>query len=199
MTIGKTIINTRFLLFSILLSIAASASATGQSESVLQEVMSKFSEVKISRANFKESKTYAFLSKPLLSEGRLSYVAPDHIQKETLKPHHEFFEIKGGTLLISKADGKNNEMHLQNYPAIQAFAEAYRGVLSGDLKKLKRFYEIKFSGEFRQWVIVLIPRSGEVREYIEQLVFEGRGGTIIKMITVETGGDSTEMKIIQAK
>ncbi len=201
MITGKIIIKTRFLLCSVLFFIATVAATVelGEPQIALEEVMAKLSEISSSQANFKETKTIAFLNKPLLSEGRLSYVAPDHIQKETLKPHYEKFEIKDDFLQVSKANGESHEINLQNYPAIKAFAEAYRGVLGGNLKRLEQFYKISFSGEIRHWIIVLVPKDDEMSEYIEKLVVEGHAGTLIKMITVETGGDNTEMNIIQVR
>ena len=196
MITGK-IIKTRFLLCSVLCALTTVAS--GEPQIALEEVMAKLSEISSSQANFKETKTIAFLNKPLLSEGRLSYVAPDHILKETLKPHHEKFEIKGDFLQVSKANGETHEINLQNYPAIKAFAEAYRSVLAGNLKQLEQFYEINFSGEIRHWIIVLVPKDDEMSEHIEKLVVEGHAGTVTKMITVETSGDNTEMNIIQVR
>ncbi len=201
MITGKIIIKTRFLLCSVLFFIATVAATVelGEPQIALEEVMAKLSEISSSQANFNETKTIAFLNKPLLSEGRLSYVAPDHILKETLKPNYEKFEIKGDFLQVSKANGETHEINLQNYPAIKAFAEAYRGVLGGNLKRLEQFYEISFSGEIRHWIIVLVPKDDEMSEYIEKLVVEGHAGAVTKMITVETGGDNTEMNIIQVR
>ncbi|VAW92608.1 hypothetical protein MNBD_GAMMA23-2441 [hydrothermal vent metagenome] len=169
----------------------------------LSLVMEKLSAIQRTTAEFTEIKTYSLLNEQIKLSGQLEYVAPDTLIKKTIKPEAEYFEVTGDALTIKKLDGEEHNLLLSNYPLIEIFVEAYRGVLSGNLKKLKQYYGVEFietsqlGGVNNEafWTIKLTPTDEEALEYIDVIIVDGVGGAVNKVTTMESGGDKSVLSI----
>ncbi len=166
-------------------------------------VLNKLSANQKTTAEFVEIKTYSLLNEQIKIGGQLEYIAPDTLIKKTIKPEAEYFKVIGDTLTIKKADGEENELLLSNYPLVEMFVEAYRGVLSGNLRKLEQYYEVEFveaihAGQRKNestWTIKLTPTDEEALEYIDMIIVDGSGGIVNKVTTLESGGDKSVLTI----
>ena len=161
----------------------------------LNAVMKQLATVKQSKSEFIETKSISLLDNEIKLSGLLEYTAPNSFIKQTLIPRHELFKVIGNELHIKNAEGGESNLLVSNHPVIEMFVEAYRGILSGNLKKLTEFYTIKFKGNSKRWHISLIPIEEEALEYIEVITVEGQGATISKILTLEASGDKSIMHI----
>lgn len=156
----------------------------------LNFVLNKLSVIKKISAEFVEIKTYSLLNETIKLTGQLEYIAPDILIKKTTYPDAEYFKVSGDLLTIKQADGEEYALLLSSYPLIEMFVEAYRGVLSGNLRKLEQYYDVKFSsGAQSGWTIKLTPTDEEALEYIDVIIINGIGSTVNKVSTLEPGGD----------
>ncbi len=166
----------------------------------LPQLMQSLAQVQSSQGRFKERKYLAVLIAPLDSSGTLSFQAPGHLEKHTLKPKAESLVLDQGVLTIeSKARNLKRTLVLQEYPAVWAFVESIRSTLAGDLPTLQRFYKVSLKGNANKWSMVLVPLDGRTRQMMSEIVISGRGARVAEIETTESSGDRTLMTIIEDK
>ena len=68
----------------------------------LQQLMDSLAQHKSGRATFVETKRIAMLDKPVESLGELVFVAPDRLEKRTLKPKPESMIVDGDALTLER-------------------------------------------------------------------------------------------------
>lgn len=187
---NKRISLTLYIIFSFCIATVAYAEDVN-----LKLVLNKLAAIKHIKSDFVEMKMISMLDNNIKLSGVLEYTAPDVLIKKTLKPTPELFTVKGNSLHVKNSAGENIDLLLTNYPVVAMFVEAYRGVLSGNLEKLKEFYDISFKGNSEQWSITLIPIEDEGLEIIERIVIEGMAATVTKYTTFETSGDKSVMRV----
>jgi outer membrane lipoprotein-sorting protein len=189
-----------FLLLSL-----ASAVAHAEADPVaasgawgLPQLMQSLAQVQSSTARFKERKYLAVLVAPLDSSGTLSFQAPGHLEKHTLKPKAESLLLDQGVLTIeSKARNLKRTLVLQEYPAVWALVESIRSTLAGDLPTLQRFYKIKLKGNANKWSMVLVPLDPRTHQLMSEIVVSGRDAHVTEIETTESSGDRSIMTILE--
>ncbi len=124
----------------------------------LQQLMDSLAQHKSGRATFVETKRIAMLDKPVESSGELVFVAPDRLEKRTLKPKPESMIVNGDALTLERGSQKR-QMQLQAYPEVAAFIDSIRGTLAGDRKALERSYRLSLDGSADGWTLQLVPRG----------------------------------------
>jgi len=182
------------IFISILLSVLLTSHAQANNET-LELVLNNLSKIKHIEASFKDIKNISLFDKKVILTGNLEYIAPDVLIRRTLKPKTEIFKVKGDNLYLKKSTGKELELLVSSYPLIEMFVEAYRGILSGNLIKLKNFYNIDFKGNAVQWTISLVPVDDDGLEYIEEIIVTGYKDDVVKFTTIESGGDKSTLNI----
>jgi len=169
------------------------AEATANSK--FDQVLAELSKVSERQARFKETRQISFLTDALHSKGKLLYKRPDYIYKETTSPTRESYEVKNALLTATTSNGERHELLLNNYPVLESFVNAYRGVLAGDKALLLYYYDVDFSGNRQSWVITLTPKDEEAQLHVEKMSVTGKHNHLVKITTYETGGDVTIMDI----
>jgi hypothetical protein len=138
------------------------------------------------------------LKEPLKSEGRLTYVAPDKLEKLTLYPRQQRMSVDGDRVVVDPGpDGPPRTVSLAQQPEVGAFVEAIRGTLAGDLPGLERFYAVAFEGTLADWTLRLQPKDPTVRKLLAAILVKGRGAEIQTLEFRQADGDRTEMMIFE--
>ncbi len=161
----------------------------------LPQLMSRMREVRSATARFTEQKFVRVLKQPLVSSGRLIFVAPDRLQKETLTPVPSRLTVKGARLTLEQPDGGKHDLTLSEYPEIGALVESVRATLAGDDATLTRFYKPTLTGSANDWSLRLEPRAERLQNVLSVIRILGNGNKIHAIDTVEREGDRTEMTI----
>lgn len=187
---------TECLLLAILCSFFAPAMAAEAQWGVAQ-LMHELGQVKRSQARFSERKYLKVLKQPLQSSGTLTYVAPDRLEKRTLKPKPEALIIDGKTLTVETAEGKKHALKLQDYPVLRAFVESIRATLAGDVATLERYYKIELEGNPGRWQLFLAPRERSMAQVISQIRIGGAGTRLDLIEVQEAKGDRTVTKVTE--
>lgn len=151
--------------------------------------MQALSKLEQAEASFREEKTLAMLSEPMVLEGKLFYAAPDRLEKRVLKPYLKTYRIAGNELTL---DGER-ALSLNNYPAVGAVVAAFRATLGGDLSILEHHYRIALEGDERSWKLILKPRMQRLAEVVERIAVAGEVDRIHSIVTYETNGDQSAM------
>ena len=183
---------------------AACASAAVAAESSdpaawdVQRLMRELAQVKTANARFLERRHLGILTAPLESSGTLVYIAPDRLEKHTLRPRPESLVLERNELTVeSKERNQRRTLVLQDYPVIWAFVESIRATLAGDLPALSRFYQVGLDGGERQWRLSLIPSDPRMQDVVSEIRISGDSSWINAIEMIETGGDRSVMTIIR--
>ena len=182
----------RALLLSVLLpAIARAEPAWG-----LEALMAELRGVRASSARFVEKQHLRMLTEPLQSSGRLAYVAPDRLWKETLEPRPARMAVEGDRLMVQLPGEAAREMSLREQPEIGALVASIRSTLAGDLPALRRYYAVSLEGGRADWRLALQPLDARLRSMIASIVISGSGAAVRFVETRSAEGDRTEMTIL---
>lgn len=157
-------------------------------------LMETLSRTRSSEARFVERKFIALLDQPVESSGELSYVAPDRLEKRTLKPKAESMILDGNTLTLERG-GRKRSLPLSDYPEVGAFVESIRGTLSGDYSALQRSYGIALEGNASRWVLTLTPNAPRMAQIIQKIRIAGSQGEVTSIEVFQADGDRSQMSI----
>ena len=164
----------------------------------LPQLMQSLSQVKSSSARFTEHQTMHMLAAPLTTAGKLSYVAPDRIEKTTTSPVPGRFLLEGDQVTI--AGGNDNQTHvfsLSDYPQIGGLVEGIRATLAGDLPVLDRFYTVQLTGNPQAWQLILQPEGAGLARFIAWIRIGGDGHRVDEIDTQSSNGDHSEMTVVE--
>jgi hypothetical protein len=162
----------------------------------VQRLMRELGQVKTANARFLERRHLALLTAPLESSGNLVYVAPDRLEKHTLRPRPESLVLVREELTIESKDRNlRRTLVLQDHPVIWAFVESIRSTLAGDLPTLSRFYQVGLDGGERRWRLTLKPNEPRMQDVVSEIRISGDRGRINVIEMIETGGDRSVMTI----
>lgn len=157
-------------------------------------LMETLSRTRSSEARFVERKFIALLDQPVESSGELTYVAPDRLEKRTLKPKAESMILDGNTLTLERG-GRKRSLPLSDYPEVGAFVESIRGTLSGDYSALQRSYGIALEGNASRWVLTLTPNAPRMAQIVQKIRIAGSQGEVTSIEVFQADGDRSQMSI----
>jgi len=162
----------------------------------VQRLMRELAQVKTAHGRFFERRHLGILTAPLESTGTLVYVAPDRLEKHTLRPRPESLVLERNELTVeSRERNQRRTLVLQDYPVIWAFVESIRSTLAGDLPTLSRFYQVGLDGGERRWRLTLKPSEPGMQDVVSEIRISGDRTWINAIEMIETGGDRSVMTI----
>ena len=171
----------------------ASTGSAGAQAATLDELLDALAARGAVVARFEEQRQLAFLERPLVSWGTISFSPPDELIKQTLGPEPSLARIEGDRLLIVDGSGER-QLSLDSDPAIRVYVAPFRAVLAGDRASLERHYDI--AAELgSSWSLKLTPRSAEVAQRIERIAIAGRDDRVERIEIREPGGHAISLQL----
>jgi len=143
-----------------------------------------------SSVDFSEERHLAFLTEPVVLEGRLSFEPSGRLERLVLRPKRERMVIEG-RLLIIETNAKDPPIRvlLSDHPPLEAFVVALRALLAGDQEALEQVFDTALAGEPADWLLRLTPRAPQLRAAVEVILISGSMDTIESIEVLETGGN----------
>jgi hypothetical protein len=142
-------------------------------------------------ARFHEEKRLALLAAPLISDGRIYFLAPDHLTRQVTSPFPGRTTIDGTTLTFEDDRGRHS-ISLRENPVARLFVVSFEEILAGDATALSRTYAVTLrAGPDGSWSLLLEPIAEPMTQLVAQIEVDGRGRTIDRMLIREVGGDQT--------
>jgi len=160
----------------------------------ISQLMGALSKNTEGTATFSETKYIAMLDDPVQSSGELRFVAPDHLEKRTLKPKRELLVLDGGTLTVEQRKRKH-VLQLSEYPEVASMIESIRATLAGDRKALEKAYHLALSGSADAWTLQLIPLEAKVGAVVASIKIQGRLDMVKSIEILQADGDRSVMRI----
>ena len=160
----------------------------------LERLLEGFAQVREASVSFVEKKSVRVLEQPLVSSGELRFMAPDRLEKRTLRPRPELLRLEGDTLTLERGE-RRLQLDLRGQPEVAAVVESIRGTLAGDRAALERVYALRLEGAERSWVLTLTPRDPAMALRVTRVRIAGRR-TDVSVIEIQlANGDSTLMSV----
>jgi outer membrane lipoprotein-sorting protein len=182
----------------VLLSLAAAGAAHAAQPAgtdwTLDRLMSTLAQHKSGRAAFTETKYLSIATQPVESSGELSFVAPDHLEKNTLKPKPEHLVVDGDMLTVDRNNHKYT-LALARYPELGAFIESIRATLTGNRLALEQTYQVALTGSGDDWTLTLTPRDSQMRKTVSSITLEGTRDLLRSVAIQQAGGDHSLMQL----
>ena len=160
----------------------------------IERLMQALARVQVGRADFVETKTIAMLDKPVVSSGQLFYVAPDKLEKRTLKPRPESMIIEGNTLVIERGR-QNITMQVDSAPELAGFVNSIRGTLAGDRRALERSFALSLEGPPQRWLLTLKPLDQRMAAAVASIRIAGVQDDVRSVEILQADGDRSVMAI----
>jgi outer membrane lipoprotein-sorting protein len=186
----------RILAVAAAVSLTLPAHAQPGPELNLPALMATLRQVRSSTARFTETRYSHLLNQAQHSSGRLIYVAPDQLQKQTIEPRSAKLTINGDRLTIEQQGQPNRAISLHDNSEVGALVESIRATLAGDLPALTRYFNITPEGDPNNWRLTLVPREPKLRELVASIQIRGERGLVRAVQTTEADGDRTDMAVI---
>lgn len=160
-------------------------------------LMARLASVPERRATFREERTLAALTTPLISTGKLYYRRPDYLEKETLWPLPERMVIDANRLIITDP-ASNDPPHvvpLDVDPGLHTLIDVMRAPLAGDLATLRRSFTLAAAGTLAAWTLDLTPTDPAATRFVSRIHLTGRDSWIATIRITQANGDISTMQI----
>ncbi len=119
-------------------------------------------------ADFTEEKTTHLLAKPLVSQGSLSFQAPNHFRRELRGSHPSTMVNNGQKLWIYYPSFNAAELYTLGQRAF--FDNAIEALTAGlNFQHVAEFYRCTAAHEADGYRLVLLPKSSDVRRILKEL------------------------------
>jgi outer membrane lipoprotein-sorting protein len=160
----------------------------------IERLMQALAKVNVGRADFVETKYIAMLERPVVSSGQLFYVAPDKLEKRTLKPRPESMIIEGSTLVIERGR-QNMTLQVDSAPELAGFVNSIRGTLAGDRKALERSFALTLEGQPQRWLLNMKPLDQRMAAAVTVIRISGALDDVRSVEIQQADGDRSVMTI----
>ena len=182
------------LLTASLLASTAHAADTSGNTWTLDRLMSTLAHNKSGRATFTETKYLSIAEQPVESSGELVFVAPDHLEKHTLRPKPEHLVIDGDKLTVERNQRKFT-MPLAQYPELNAFIESIRATLAGNRYVLEAIYKVALTGRGDDWTLTLTPIDTRMQKVVSTITLDGTRDMLRSVAIHQADGDHSLMRL----
>jgi len=173
------------------------ATAGGNSDWTLDRLMSTLAQNKSGHAKFVETKYLSIAAKPIESSGELAFVAPDHLEKDTVSPKPERLVVDGDTLTVQR-NQRTYTMSLAHYPEIGAFIDSIRATLAGNRYALERLYHVSIDGRGENWTLTLTPLDARMLKAVRTITLDGTRDVLHTVVIEQADGDHSVMQLRDA-
>lgn len=161
----------------------------------LEALMADLAKVEERHARFVEERTLGILDEELITEGTLSYRAPDRLIRQDLLPEPALYAIEGNRLTIV-IDGDERVLTLDQEPLLQAMITPFRAIFAGDLPALTTLFDPSYSEAGDRWTVTLAPKSSSPsKPFLERIEITGKEQTVERIDVYEQGGDKSVMRL----
>lgn len=173
------------------LSLAGDAHADALDET-LKRIAEARKKLQTLRADFVQVRTIGLLATKVTSKGRLTLVMPGRLRWDLLPPDDVTYWIGPKGLAMRNAEGVKRI----GKSAAGRFASVLsdlRTMLGGDLRRLRKRYDLSIEDEDGRSVIVAKPKDAKVKKHIKQLVLvtDPKRALVERVTIAEKNGDDS--------
>lgn len=178
--------------------------ANAQADWGLKQLVSGWSKINLVEAQYVGLQSSVFFDEPVESKGKLTYKAPDQLQREILAPIKETLRIDGDQLYIKKIELnekkgeyiEEQQYTISSHQQLATAISAIKAFMAGDIDKLDDFFITSFSGSKDEWSLVLNPIGQELQKKYQKIQMQGQDLKLLKLTTVSLDDEETVLNIV---
>lgn len=173
--------------------------APAEAPPTVEAFMRRFAGLEGFEARFIETKTMALLSTPLVTEGRLYFVAPGRLLRVVDKPQPSRVLVTPSEVTM-RAAGQTQRVDLAARPEVRSLVSSLLSLMTGDLPALRSTYRVSYAVDAQgRWALTLVPRSERLGALVKRMRFEGTGRAVRRIVVEEASGDRSVTEIRDAQ
>ncbi len=187
-------------LFISMFSVFSQEELSASKAQVLKEkIIQKSKNTKTIANDFKQSKHLSFLTKDIISYGKLVFKAPNLIKWEYQKPFKYSVVFKDNQLFIDD-DGTKSNIDLSANKAFKNLNNLIIKSVKGDLFDDNKF-SIKYFKEKANYMIRFTSKDDSLKSFIKEfeLTFDGKTFNVLQIKMIETSDDYTLIQFLNQK
>lgn len=143
------------------------------------------------QSDFTQTKQLSVLNNPIVSEGTLTFKAPNLIKWEYTKPFKNIAIFKDDKLLVNN-EGKKDEMDLSSNRMFKSLNTLIVNSIKGDMFDASQF-EISYFKNGSHYLVTFIPKDKRLKKFIAsfELKFDMNSTQVNEIKLIEPNDDFT--------
>ncbi|MBT4428619.1 MAG: outer membrane lipoprotein carrier protein LolA [Rhodospirillaceae bacterium] len=164
----------------------------------VQAIQSRLLKSEMLRAEFYQEKNLRALSRPLISRGKLLFVAGEGVLWQVEKPFTVSVLIRSDEVIEWSSEGEVTRLNTGSNPVFRALSEIILATLSGDTQFLGQLFDLSSTVSEAGWQLLLQPKSEELAAAVSNIKIIG--DRFVEEVQVsETKGDITVLQFREFK
>ncbi len=169
---------------------------------VLKHIAAALASDQAIRSHFKQSKHIKSLSKPLISEGILTFFPKAGLIWHQQKPYAITYAISPKHLTVIDSSQPEDERvkisKASKNPMFSSVAKLFMGLGQNNIERLNKKFKIYAQKEETTWKLGLIPRKKMIKKALHSI--EINGARFVERIELShPGGDQTQLLLFDSK
>ena len=141
-------------------------------------------------ADFTQTKSLRVLKRPLVSKGRVVFLAEKGILWQIREPFATRILVKRDALVNWNDAGEAQRLSFEQSPIFGALARVFMALFTGEVDPLRKFFQIDLDIGKSSWQLTLTPRDKDFAKIIARV--RAMGGRFVNELRMEEGrGDQT--------
>jgi outer membrane lipoprotein-sorting protein len=181
-----------FLIISIMVTKSAMAADDRSVLPLLNEIQAQSAKVQSFSCKFTQERHLALFVKPVIFQGLLSLIRPDHLRWEFTEPIPSVLLFSGDKGVRCNDNAPPVHFDLTSDPVMRLVAEQLWTWLDSNYEKLEQLYSVTQSGAS---ILVITPKDQSMADFIETITisFSAESKQPERVEITEPGGDLTRI------
>ena len=161
-----------------------------EASDALSDIHGRLSKNSLICADFSQEKQLQVLKRPLVSNGRLVFVAGKGVLWQVREPFATQVLVKRDALIKWNDNGVPQRLNLERAPVFRALSQVFLTVFTGNMSGLQDSFEIVPHVSGARWRLSLVPRDPGFARIIARVHVAG-DSFVDELTIVEGRGDQT--------
>ena len=158
----------------------------------LADIAARLSANKKLCANFDQEKSLKALSRPLISTGKIVYLAGRGMLWHVVSPISSMVLIKNSELITWGHSGAVKRLNFLQSPVHHSLTKVFLAFFTGEVDSLEVNFDVEFLSAANGWKLRLIPKDTKMQSVIPSIRLAGNE-FVETLLIEEAGGDETRL------
>ena len=184
----------------VILTLTSIFSFAQSNEEVMDMLTQTAASMQCMQCRFTQNKTMAMLTEPTVSEGLMSYTAPDKLRWEYTSPY-AFALVVDGQKITKITDGNEETLDAKSGRMYQGIVSIIMSSATGKNLFDKTTFDVVFTDNGDLWKAEMTPKKRDMKRMFAMLTFYfGKSNNIISKVEMtEASGDITTIQFYDMK
>ena len=171
----------------------ASVTAAADAEKSLSDIRKLLTVNSMVCGDFTQSKSLRALTRPLVSRGRLVFVAGKGVLWQVTEPFATQVLVKSDALIKWDDNGVPHQVNFGQTPIFHALSQVFLAAFAGDIDRLQEPFKLQTNSNQSNWQLTLTPRDPNFSAIITSIKVSG-DRFVNEILIAEERGDNTHIR-----